>query len=123
MVKLHMDAPTLSIFIWGIYVLLIGLLLVFIPDKTLVLFGHEKPKDHWIRVVGIISISLGYFYLNSAQNEVYSFYWASIYTRIAGLIGFLGLVVFKIAKPRIILFGLIDAIGATWTLLALINIE
>lgn len=61
-----MDAPTLSIFIWGIYVLLIGLLLVFIPGKTLILFGHDEPKDHWIRVVGIISISLGYFYLNSA---------------------------------------------------------
>lgn len=116
-----MDAATLSIFIWGIYVLLIGILLLFIPDKTLSLFGHEKPKDHWIRVVGIIAISLGYFYLNSAQNEVYSFYWASIYARIAGLIGFSGLVIYKIVKPKIILFGIIDAIGAAWTLLTLIT--
>ncbi len=118
-----MDAPTLSIFIWGIYVMLIALLLLFIPDKTLLLFGHEKPKDHWIRVVGIITFSLGFFYLNSAQNEVYSFYWASIYARIAGFIGFSGLVVFKIAKPKIILFGLIDIIGAIWTLLTLINLK
>ncbi|MEQ9310653.1 MAG: hypothetical protein RLN90_14445 [Balneolaceae bacterium] len=114
-----MDAPTLSIFIWGIYVILIGVLLLFMPGKTLILFGHEKPKDHWIRVVGIMALSLGYFYLNSAQNEVYSFYWASIYARIVGLIGFSGLVVFKIAKPKIILFGIIDAIGASWTLLTL----
>ncbi len=114
-----MDSVTLSIFIWGIYVTIIGVLLLFIPSKTLSLFGHEKPKDHWIRVVGIIALSLGYFYLNSAQNEVYSFYWASIYARIVGLIGFSGLVVFKIAKPKIILFGLIDAIGASWTLLTL----
>jgi len=118
-----MDAPTLSIFIWGIYVLLIGVFLILIPSKTLTLFGHEKPKDHWVRVVGIIVLSLGYFYLNSAQNEVYSFYWASIYARIAGLIGFSGLVIFKIAKPKIILFGLIDALGATWTLLTFINLE
>ena len=114
-----MDAPTLSIFIWGIYVMLIGLLLISIPDKTLILFGHDKPKDHWIRVVGIITISLGYFYLNSAQNEVYSFYWASVYARMAGLIGFSGLVIFKMAKPKIILFGLIDALGAAWTFLTL----
>lgn len=116
-----MDAPTLSIFIWGIYVFLIGLFLVFIPGKTLIFFGHEEPKDHWIRVIGIISISLGYFYLNSAQNEVYSFYWASIYARLAGFIGFLALTVFKIAKPKIILFGVIDALGATWTFLTLIT--
>jgi hypothetical protein len=116
-----MDAAKLSIFIWGIYVILIGVLLLFIPNKTLKLFGHEKPKDHWIRVVGIITLSLGYFYLNSAHNEVYSFYWASIFARVAGLIGFSGLVIFKIAKPKIIIFGLIDAIGATWTLLTLMN--
>ena len=103
--------------------MLIGVFLLFIPGKTLTLFGHEQPKDHWVRVVGIIAISLGYFYLNSAQNEVYSFYWASIYARIAGLFGFSGLVIFKIAKPKIILFGLIDALGATWTLLTLINLE
>lgn len=123
LLKISMDAPTLSIFIWGIYVLLIAVLLLFFPDKTLILFGHEKPKDHWIRVLGILAFSLGYFYLNSAQNEVYSFYWASIYARIAGLIGFSGLVVFKIAKPKIILFGLIDTIGAIWTLLTLINLK
>ena len=117
-----MNAPTLSIFIWGIYVLLIGLLLVFIPGKTLILFGHDEPKDHWIRVVGIITISLGYFYLNSAQNEVYSFYWASIYARLAGLMGFLGLIIFKIAQPKIILFGIIDTLGAIWTLFTLITL-
>ena len=118
-----MDASTISIFIWGIYVILIGVLLLFIPSKTLILFGHEKPKDHWIRVVGIMALSLGYFYLNSAHNEVYSFYWASIYARIFGLIGFSGLVVFKIAKPKIILFGLIDAMGAAWTLAAMIDLR
>ncbi len=117
-----MDAPTLSIFFWGIYVFIIGILLLVFPNKTLALFGHEKPKDHWIRVVGIIAFSLGYFYLNSAINEVYSFYWASIYARIAGLIGFSGLVVFKMAKPKIILFGVIDLFGAIWTFITLINL-
>ena len=118
-----MDASTISIYIWGIYVILIGVLLLFIPSKTLILFGHKKPKDHWIRVVGIMALSLGYFYINSAHNEVYSFYWASIYARILGLIGFSGLVAFKITKPKIILFGLIDAMGAAWTLVTLIGLR
>jgi hypothetical protein len=84
-------------------------------------FWHDKPKDHWIRVVGVVTISLGYFYLNSAQNEVVSFYWASIYARTVGLICFSGLVLFKIAKPKMMFFGLIDAMGAGWTLITLIN--
>ena len=67
-----MNVATLSIFIWGIYVLLIGLLLVFIPSKTLALCGQENPKDHWARVAGIIIISLGYFYLNAAQKVVFT---------------------------------------------------
>jgi len=45
-----MNPPTLSVFIWGIYVILIAIMLLFIPDKTLSIFGHEKPKDHWVRV-------------------------------------------------------------------------
>lgn len=116
-----MDAPTLSIFIWGIYVLIIGLALVFIPGKTLLLLRHEEPRDHWIRVIGILAISMAIFYLNSALNEVYSFYSASIYARLTGFFGFLGLVVFKIFKPKIILFGIIDSLGAIWTVLTLIT--
>ncbi len=98
-----------------------GLLLVFISGKTLILCGQENPKDHWARIAGIMIISLGYFYLNAAHNEVYSFYQASVYARLAGFLGFLGLALFKIAKPRIIFFGIIDALGATWTLITLID--
>lgn len=49
-----MNAATLSIFIWGIYVMLMGLLLVFIPGKTLILCGQENPKDHRPRIAGIV---------------------------------------------------------------------
>ena len=115
-----MNATTLSVFIWGIYVFLTGVLLFLLPKKTLSLFGHDAPKDHWIRVVGILALSLGYFYLVAAQNELISLYWASIYARIAGFLGFSALVVFKKAKSKIILFGILDVLGALWTLLTLI---
>ncbi len=66
-------------------------------------------------------ISLGYFYLNAAHNEVYSFYQASIVARFTGLVGFIGLATFKMAKPRRIFVEIIDAFGAIWTLLTLTN--
>jgi hypothetical protein len=52
-------------------------LLLLIPGKTLILCGHENPKDYWARIAGIAIISLGYFHINAAQNEVYCFYQAS----------------------------------------------
>ena len=116
-----MNTATLSIYIWGVYVMVIALLLVFIPGKTLALFGHDNPKDHWIRIAGIFLISLGYFYINAAQNEVITFYHASILARLCGFVGFMGLTVFKLCKPKIILFGIIDVLGAMWTFLALIE--
>ena len=116
-----MNAATLSVFVWGIYVILNGVLLLLIPKRTLSLFGHDAPKDHWIRVVGILALSLGYFYIVAAQNELVSLYWASIYARVAGFLGFTALVVFKQAKSKIILFGILDAIGAVWTLLTLLD--
>ena len=95
------------------------MLLVF-PKSTLSLFGHAAPKDHWVRVVGILALSLGYFYIVAAQNNLESLYWASIYARIAGFLGFTALVVFRKAKRKIILFGVLDSIGALWTLSTLI---
>jgi hypothetical protein len=93
-----------------------GLLSVFIPGKMFILCGQENPKNHWARIADIFIISLGYFYINAAQNGVYSFYHASNFARLSG---FLGLTIFKICKPKIILFGIINTLGATWTLLVL----
>lgn len=115
-----MDPTTLSVLVWGIYVLLSGFLLLVFPKATLSMFGHDTPKDHWVRVVGILALSLGYFYLVAAHYELENLYWASIYARIAGFLGFIALVVFKRAKARIILFGVFDAIGALWTLITLV---
>ena len=115
-----MDSTTLSLFVWGIYVLLSGFMLLLFPRATLSIFGHDAPKDHWVRIVGILALSLGYFYLVAAHNELESLYWASIYARIAGFLGFSALVAYKKAKARIILFGVFDAIGALWTLLTLV---
>ncbi len=115
-----MNSTTLSVFVWGIYVILSGFMLLVFPRATLSLFGHEAPKDHWVRVVGILALSLGYFYIVAAQNELESLYWASLFARFAGFLGFAALVVFKKAKPKIILFGIIDVLGALWTLFTLI---
>jgi len=45
-----MNAATLSIFIRGIYVMLMGLLLVFIPGKTLFLFGLINLECKFVHV-------------------------------------------------------------------------
>jgi hypothetical protein len=45
---------------------------------------------------------------------------ASIFARSADFLGFTVLVMFKKAKPRILLFGILDALGDLWTLSTLV---
>jgi len=110
---------TLSMLVWGIYLLTIGALLLVIPGRTLTLLGHDMPKDHWIQVLGIVTIILAIYYMVAAQNEFYPLYRASIYLRYGALLGFVGLVVTKRAPAKLVVFGLLDGAGATWTLLTM----
>lgn len=112
-----MSASAISILVFGFYIVIIGIGFSFIPNIILPLFKFPKTNEPWIRVLGVLIVVLGFYYIIAAQNELIPFFWASIVGRFAILIGFSLLVIFKKAKPMLILFGLIDAIGAIWTLL------
>jgi hypothetical protein len=112
-----MSATAISVFIFGIYIVVIGAGFLLIPNMLLPLFKFPKTEEPWIRVMGLIVVVLGFYYIIAGQNELSPFFWASVVGRFTILIGFTLLVVFKKAKPMLILFGVIDALGAIWTLL------
>jgi hypothetical protein len=64
---------------------------------------------------------IAYYYIVAAQNDLTPIFWATVYGRFAVLISFIILVLAKKAKPPLILFGVIDASGAIWTLLTLLK--
>lgn len=112
-----MSAAALSIFVFGIYLLVMGAGFYLIPNAILPVFKFPKTNEPWIRAMGMVIVILGFYYIVAAQNELSSFFWATVIGRFGVLILLSLLVIFKKAQPIIILFGVIDAAGGIWTLL------
>ncbi len=114
-----MSPSAISIFVFGIYIVLVGAGFLFIPNTVLPIFKFPKTNEPWIRILGIIVVILGFYYIVAAQNELTPFFWATVVGRFAVLISFIVLVVIKKAQPMLIMFGVIDAAGGLWTLLTM----
>lgn len=114
-----MSSSAISMFVFGIYVILLGMSQIFIPNKILPILKLPPTDEPWIRVLGVILAILGFYYMMAAQHEITIFFWATIIGRFGVLIGFVLLVLFKKAKPVLIIFGVIDTLGAIWTMVTM----
>ena len=102
-----------------IYVLITGLQLVFVPNFLLTTFGFDETTEVWIKVLGVVVLTLAllYYGINKyGSNEVVNL---SAWARFLAGAGFLFLVVSGQAKSTLILFSGIDIITAAWTMLEL----
>jgi len=112
-----------SMIVWAMYMFVAGAALMAIPNKLLRLFGISlgiPPTDEpWIRIVGVLTLCLGYCYLQAGLKRVDIYARWSVHTRI-GLNLFLAvLAISGLAPWGMILFGLVDLGGAAWTWWAL----
>lgn len=114
-----MSRSAVSVFAFGIYLILLGPVLLTIPNPFLAIFGMPAVDDVWIRVVGMLVLLIGIYYLQAARHELRPLFAVSVVARSAVLAFFVAFVVLKLAPPVLILFGVIDAAGAGWTAIAL----
>ena len=114
-----MSAAALSLFVFGIYVVLTGVGFTFIPNTMLGLLGVPATKEHWIRILGALMVALGYYYIETGRNEVHSFFIWTVYARVGVMFMFLLFFLLNWAPATILLFGALDLLGAIWTFLAL----
>lgn len=114
-----MSKAAMSVFVFSIYLFFLGLILVAFPNVLLSLFGIPETNEVWIRVVGMLVLILGYYYSTAAHNELTSFLRATVIGRFSVLVFFIAFVLLDFAPPVLVLFGVIDAIAATWTGVAL----
>ena len=108
-----------SILVFGVYILVLGVVLLVAPNILLGLFGIPPTTDVWIRVLGVLVGILGFYYIQAGRNELTAFFRATLYGRCALLVLFIGLVVLGFAPAMLILIGVIDFLGAVWTGFAL----
>ena len=114
-----MSKSAKSLFVFSLYLYVLGAILVLIPNVLLRLFLFPPTTEVWIRVVGMLVFLLGFYYFQVARNELKKFFQWSVYARISVLFFFIAFVVAGLAHPLLILFGVIDVAGAIWTQVSL----
>jgi hypothetical protein len=111
------SAFTLKAF--GIYLLVLGVMLIIVPNILLSIFHIPETSEVWIRVVGVLTFNIGIYYVYAARCEAKAYFRASVYTRTFVFLSFTAFAVLGLAKPILILFGAIDFCGGIWTHIAL----
>lgn len=114
-----MSAAALSLFVFGIYLIVNGLGFTFIPNTLLGLLGVPVTNEPWVRVLGWVLVVLGYYYAQAARHELRQFFMWTVYARISVMVVFLLFFLLSWAPATLLLFGGIDLLGAIWTFLAL----
>jgi hypothetical protein len=108
-----------SIRVFGIYLMLLGAAVLAVPNLVLAPFGIPPTSEVWLRVVGVLVLALGYYYVQAARHDLVPFYRATVPARAFVFLSFVAFVLFGLVKPALILFGTIDLAGAAWTFVGL----
>lgn len=108
-----------SLLVFGLYLVVLGLVLLVAPNFLLGIFGVASTTEVWIRVVGMLVLLLAYYDIQAARREMTDFFRWSVYARSSVILFFVVFVLLGLAKPQLILFGAIDLLGALWTALSL----
>jgi len=114
-----MSKSALSLFVFSIYLYLLGFILVVTPNTLIRIFKFPETDGLWIRVVGMLVIILGFYYSHAARAEFRPFFVWTVIGRTSVLLFFVAFVIAGLAPPTLILFGVIDFAAAMWTLLAM----
>ena len=114
-----MSKSALSMFVFGLYVAVIGIIMMVVPNFLLNAVSRTSTTEVWIRVVGLLLLYLGFYYTQAARKEMTDFFRWTVYTRSTVIVFFAVFVLLGFAGPPLIMFGVIDLLGAIWTGLAL----
>ena len=105
--------------VFGYYLLALAVVLLVAPNVLLQMFGLPPTSEVWIRVVGMLVAFLGLYYRVAAAAELRPIFQMSVLVRGSVPLFFLLFVLAGWVQWPLVLFGVIDALGAAWTWQAL----
>jgi hypothetical protein len=114
-----MSKAARSVFVFGLYLVLLAIVLLVAPNFLLGLFFLPSTTEVWVRVVGMLVLFLGFYYVQAGRKELTDFFRWTMYPRSTVILFFAAFVLLGFAKPPLILFGVVDLLGVIWTGLAL----
>jgi len=104
-----------SVFVFAVYLILLGIILLLMPNVLLKLFSFPETTEVWIRVAGMLVLLIAFYYLQAARRELTEFFQWTVYARASVILFFIAFVVLMDIPPALILFGAVDLLGAVWT--------
>lgn len=110
-----MTRPARSLFVFGIYVLLVGAAFIVAPEALSSLLRLPPATAGWARAVGLLALVIGSYDSVGARSESMAYIRASVFVRIGFAAGTALLVVVGEMPSTLLLLGATDAAGAVWT--------
>lgn len=92
-----------------------GVLLAVAPGFVFSLMGWEEFDGPWVRVVGVLAVEIGYYFVYAARKELSVFYNLSVITRVGVGVAFLALALSGLGPLPLLLFASVDLLSAGWT--------
>lgn len=108
-----------SVFVFGLYLAVLGIVLLVAPNVLLGMFSLPDATDVWVRVAGMLVLFLSFYYTQAARKNLTDFFQWTVYVRATVIVFFTIFVLLGFANPPLILFAVVDGLGAIWTGLAL----
>jgi len=110
-----MSKSAISVLVFGIYLAIIGLMLLIVPNLLIVSFGIEPTSEVWIRLSGILLMAIATYYYLGARYEIIVIFKATAFIRSTIIFFFSAFALLDMVSPSIIIFSVIDLIGGLWT--------
>ena len=108
-----------SVMIFGVYLAMVGLTLLIIPNVFLTLIGVENTNEVWIRLSGILLMALSVYYLTAVRHNLPIIFKVTVYIRCTIIFFFTAFVLLKMMDAVMLVFAAIDFAGGVWTYLAM----
>ena len=110
-----MSKAAITVFVFGWYILVNAVVLLAAPNLMLSMLGLEPTREPWLRLLGLMTLALSFYYIQAAREEVTAFFRLTMWGRSIILVGTIALAVAGLIPTVIVVFGLIDGAGAAWT--------
>ena len=107
-----------SVLVWAIYELVVGVGLFLIPTQVTQMLGIDDPQEVWIKVVGLVVVLIGVYFLGAVFNNSNWMYRYTVFGRIIAVIGLAYLAILD-GPWQLWIFAIVDGFGALWTYTAL----
>lgn len=104
-----------TVLYFGFYLYLTGITLLVAPNFLLSTFQMPVTEEVWIRVVGVLVLAIGFYYHQAGSKNIEAMLPLTVVARIFVFLSFAVFVLLQFVSPMLLVFGVVDLLGALWT--------